>query len=360
MLPASEHQLERVLDAAPEGILHLDLHGRVAYSNPSAAQMLGLNVAELLDRPIRSYIQFLGSGQALQGAILILAGMTLLPLGQESAWREDGTSFPIEYESAPLLDGGRVSGAVVTFRDITRRKSAERMKDELIALTSHELRSPLTSIRSALGLLASGHVGQLSEKGERMLDIAVSNTDRLIRLVNDILDLERVEAGYSRMQNVPCQVGELMSQAADGIRSMAEQVGVTIEVLPSDARVWGDQDRLLQVLTNLLANAIKFSPPGGGTVWIDAERGAGELVIRVRDEGRGIPSAKLETIFNRFVQVDASDARDKGGTGLGLAISRSIIKQHGGQIWAESTVGIGTTLCVALPCDDLDARLAAA
>jgi signal transduction histidine kinase len=140
-----------------------------------------------------------------------------------------------------------------------------------------------------------------------------------------------------------------MIQATDGVRAMAEQAGVALAVLPRAVPVWGDPDRLLQVLTNLLSNAIKFSPAGGGTVWIEAEESAGELLFRVRDEGRGIPADKLESIFDRFGQVDVSDSREKGGTGLGLAICRSIVKQHDGQIWVESTLGAGTTVCVALP-----------
>jgi signal transduction histidine kinase len=155
-----------------------------------------------------------------------------------------------------------------------------------------------------------------------------------------------------RMTGAVCDAGELMTEAADGVRSMAEQLGVVLEVVPDDARLWGDPDRLLQVMTNLLANAIKFSPLNGGTVWIDATHAQGELVFRVRDEGRGIPADKLETIFDRFVQVDSGDSREKGGTGLGLAICRGIVKQHGGHIWAERTVGAGTTGSVALPHDE--------
>ena len=154
------------------------------------------------------------------------------------------------------------------------------------------------------------------------------------------------------MARVWCDVGDLMAEAADGLQAMAEQAGVALEVVPNDTRLWADPDRLLQVMTNLLANAIKFSPPSGGTVWIDATQADGELMFRVRDEGCGIRPDKLETIFDRFVQVGDGDAHKKGGTGLGLAICRGIVKQHGGHIWAESTVGAGTTLCVALPNDE--------
>jgi signal transduction histidine kinase len=149
-----------------------------------------------------------------------------------------------------------------------------------------------------------------------------------------------------------CDVYELMCQAADGIEAVAAEARVSLRVYATSAHLQADPDRLVQVLTNLLANAIKFSP-AGRTVWLDAEEQPHELVLRVRDEGRGIPASQLETIFNRFAQVEVSDAREKGGTGLGLAISRAIVQQHGGQIWAESTLGLGTTMCVAFPRDEI-------
>jgi signal transduction histidine kinase len=330
-----------ILESTPAGILCLDLDQRIIFANPSAARMLASGVVEdVVGQPIRTYIQFFGSTTP-----------------DEVCWRDDGSSFPIEYETVPLAEAVQHIGVVVTFRDITERQAAERLKDELISVVSHELRTPLTSIRSALGLVAGGHFGRLADKGQRMLDIAVSNTDRLIRLVSDILDLERVESAQIVMRSVSSDAGELMIQAADSVRALAEQVGITVEVLPNDAQVWADPDRLLQVLTNLLSNAIKFSRPGGGSVWLDAEHSQGEIVFRVRDEGRGIPPDKLETIFERFTQVDEGDAREKGGAGLGLAICRSIVTQHGGQIWAESTFGAGTTMCVALPSKETEARV---
>jgi len=349
---------EQILNAAQHGIICLDVEGRIKLANPAAARLLGCSVVdELLGQPIRTYIQFSGvptePNELDETPGLILAGMLLLPRGEQLCWSEDGVSFPIEYESGPLVNEDGVSGAVVTLRDIGQQRAAERLKDEQISLVSHELRTPLTSMRSALGLLVDGQVGRLPEKGQRLLEIALRNTERLIRLINDILDVEHLDSGHMQMNRVSCGAGELMTEAVDGVRLLAEQAGVVLEVVPSTARVWGDRDRLVQVMTNLLANAIKFSPPTGGTVWIDAALAEHELVFRVRDEGCGIRPDKLETIFDRFVQVGDGDAYRKGGTGLGLAICRGIVKQHGGYIWAESTVGAGTTLCVALPDDEM-------
>jgi signal transduction histidine kinase len=332
--------LGQILQATPTATLGLDLQGRILFANPAAARLLGCPAADdLVGLLIQSYVQFLSLGAS----------------GLETCVREDGASFPIEYESAPLLDGSDTVGTVVTLRDISQRLAAARQKDELISVVSHELRTPLTSIRSALGLMASGHLGEQPARGQRMLDIAVTNMDRLIRLINDLLDLERLNSGEESVEHDVCDAGELMLLAADSVRQVAEDAGVSLNVTPVCGVLLGDRDRLQQVLINLLANAVKFSPSPstGASVWLDAEASPDELVFRVRDEGRGIPSDKLDTIFERFAQVDASDSREKGGTGLGLAICRAIVTQYGGQIWAESTPGSGTTICVALPRGDV-------
>jgi PAS domain S-box-containing protein len=334
---------QHILEASPVGLLHLDQDGRIAYANQAATDIMGYSLEELLGQPVRTHLQFSGSTPGLDEP------MQILPLGEDLCWREDGSSFPIEWESAPLVDDGEINGTVLTFRDISRRRAIEHHKAEQISIVSHELRTPLTSIRSALGMLGGGIMDEQPDKRERLLDIAVSNADRLIRLVNDLLDLERLESDRPGLQYVICSMADLMHQAADGIRALADAHAVRIEVGALEVRVMGDPDRLLQVLTNLLANAIKFSPAGGATVWMEAESANGEVVVRVRDEGRGIPPQMLESIFDRFQQVDSSDARENRGTGLGLAICRSVVTQHNGQIWAESTIGSGTTMCVALP-----------
>ena len=257
-----------------------------------------------------------------------------------------GSSDIRDFEARIVVSGGDEVLAIV--RDITERRAVERMKDEFISVVSHELRTPLTSIRGSLGLLAGGMMGALPEKGRHMLDIAVSNTDRLVRLINDILDIERMESGKITMERKDCDAADLMAQATDLVLKMAEEAGVTLSTTGQTAQLYADPDRILQTLTNLLSNAIKFSQPGG-TVWLTAERQGDEMRFQVRDQGRGIPADKLESIFERFQQVDASDSRDKGGTGLGLAICRSIVQQHGGKIWVETALGQGSTFIFTLP-----------
>ncbi len=285
-------------------------------------------------------------------------------------YRKDGTNFPVEYVSTPIREQGKIVGAVVIFKDITERKLVEKMKDEFISVVSHELRTPLTSIRSALGLLARGSLKNQPEKSQRMLEIAFDNTNRLVRLINDILDIERINSGKMTIQKENCDAAELMIQAVDEMRAMAEKAEINLELIPLSVQLWADSDRIIQTITNLLSNAIKFSSPGS-TVWLSAEEvdivdikggevetqkektgttsSSSSILFQVRDQGRGIPEDKLETIFDRFQQVDASNSRLQGGTGLGLAICRNIIQQHNGQIWAESVLEKGSIFYFTLP-----------
>jgi signal transduction histidine kinase/CheY-like chemotaxis protein len=242
-------------------------------------------------------------------------------------------------------------------QQLTERSQLDTLKDEFISTVSHELRTPLTSIRGALGLLSSGLIGDVDAKAQNLLRIAVTNTDRLIRLINDILDIERMQSGRAPLQIRRCSMRELCKQAIETMKPMADANTVQIELIPvnggpngSEEGLFfdGDSDRLLQVLTNLLSNAIKFSPTAS-TIRIHTEATSDSILLKVADEGRGIPADKLDNIFDRFQQVEPSDARQKGGTGLGLSICRSIIQQHSGSIWAQRNLGPGTTFYVMLP-----------
>jgi CheY-like chemotaxis protein/anti-sigma regulatory factor (Ser/Thr protein kinase) len=181
-----------------------------------------------------------------------------------------------------------------------------------------------------------------------MIEIAVENTDRLVRLINDILDIERIDSGQIDMHQERCDTAELVRSAIQSVAQVAAQAEVELVAETEAIAVVADPDRILQTLTNLISNAIKFSP-AGTAVRVSCERRGEEVCFAVRDEGRGIPSDKLETIFERFQQVDASDSREKGGTGLGLAICRTIVERHGGRIWADSELGAGSTFSFVLP-----------
>ena len=234
-------------------------------------------------------------------------------------------------------------------RDLAVRRDVERMKDQFVAILSHELRTPLTSMRGSLGLLEGGALGVLPERAGRMVKLAVRNVDRLVRMVNDILDLERLQAGMVELEPEWRPLDDLVEQAIGAVRCIADEGEVAVRgVMDPEIAVYGDPDRIVQVLINLITNAVKFSPPCS-TVEVHAENRESEVVVRVRDRGRGIPADQIEAVFDRFRQVDSTDARIKGGTGLGLSICRSIVQQHGGHIVAESTVGEGTTFIFTLP-----------
>lgn len=252
------------------------------------------------------------------------------------AWDEEGN---------PL----RMTG---THKDISDRKAIERMKDEFISVISHELRTPMTSVRGALGLLGTGKLGELTNKGRNMLEIAINNTDRLSRLINDILDLQRIESGQFSLQCHHSNACELCEQALDMMRDLADEQGIALSLsCGTSSEIWVDPDYFLQILSNLLSNAIKFSDPGM-LVSVDAVEDAGHLRFCIRDRGRGVPPEYLDSIFERFNQVDASDSRQKGGTGLGLAICRSLVQLHGGRIWVDSTVGQGSSFYFTVPISD--------
>jgi signal transduction histidine kinase len=308
--------------------------------------MLGYAADDLPGRPYEATLLARSGGEDPVRATLLSGEPRTVP---DAAFRRaDGSRFPVEFTCTPIVEENHIAGAVITFRDVTERREVDRMKDEFISVVSHELRTPLTAIRGSLGLLAAGKAGDIPQRGQRMLEIAVQNTDRLIRLINDILDIERIESGKVAMEPAPVNAAELAQGAVDVMLQMAERAGVELYVWAEPMHLVADADRLLQVLTNLISNAIKFSPPGT-SVQLTVEPRDGEAVFRVSDQGRGIPQDRLESIFERFQQVDSSDSRQKGGTGLGLAICRSIVSQHGGRIWAESEPGQGSTFSFTLP-----------
>lgn len=360
-LRALVRQSNSILEAVGDGIYSVDLEGKVTAINPAAAQMLGYEPQEMLGRRIHGLIHHSradGSPYAIAECPVInsLKNLTSVRVADEIFWRRDGSCFPVDYVAQPQIDpgsngggAGKAVGVVVAFTDVTERQALDRMKDEFISTVSHELRTPLTSLRAALGLIGSGTLASRPDKREQMLNIAIANTERLVRLVNDILDLERIRSGKAGLHSTMCSANDLLRRAAELEQPRAAKARIQFRFDAGDVGVWADPDRILQALTNLISNAIKFSPPGS-EIHLSAQTLAeDEAQIVVRDQGRGIPNDKLEQIFERFQQIDASDTRSMGGTGLGLAICRSIVTQHGGRIWACSTPGAGTTFCFTLP-----------
>lgn len=358
--------LSTALESAVEGISRLDAEGVYVIVNPAYARMLGYQPEELVGVNWQQTV-YPDDRKNLQAAYERMRQDGRAEV-EARAVRKDGTIFDKQIILVKAQSQQQFIGHFCFVKDISDRREVERLKDEFVSIVSHELRTPLTSISAALDLLASGVLQNQPEDAQHMLAIAASNTDRLVRLINDILDIERIESGKVVMTKQVCNATALMNQSVEAVQDIADLAGVTLSVSSVPVRLWADPDRLIQVFTNLLSNAIKFSP-GGSTVWLTAEVGDREqgignsegasgfqnlasgpyVLFCVKDHGRGIPADNLESIFERFQQVDASDSRQKGGTGLGLAICRSILQQHGGQIWVESILGAGSTFYVALP-----------
>ncbi|GAB4126695.1 MAG: hypothetical protein Fur005_27630 [Roseiflexaceae bacterium] len=239
---------------------------------------------------------------------------------------------------------------VLIVRDITERKAVERLKNEFVSVVSHELRTPLTSIRGSLGLIASGVTGGITRQTQSMIDIALKNSDRLVRLINDILDLEKIEAGKIQFFFQQQPLLPLVQQAVEDNRAFAAQFQVhyQIEDATDGAHVNVDSDRMLQVITNLLSNAAKYSPPGE-SVRIRIEQLSSMVRLTVSDCGPGIPPEFRPRIFQKFAQADGSSTRQRGGTGLGLSIVKVMTERMHGHVWFTSEVGHGTTFGVDLP-----------
>jgi len=364
-----EEQLRLITNALPVLIAYVDHQQRYRFNNQAYADWLGRSPAAIDGHHLQ---QVWGQDcyQRMQVQVeAALAGQTVTY--ENEIILKDGNVRSVDVTYIPHRDGDTtVKGFFALTSDISDRKAIERMKDEFISVISHELRTPLTSLHSALKILATGRLGTLSSEGQQMLAIADESTERLVRLVNNVLDLQRIESGKVVMERQACDAASLMTQAAEAMQAMAQQHEVTLVTQAEDIAIWADADYVLQTLTNLLSNAIKFSAPGG-TVWLSVDQHepisllktqnpnlktqnpSSEVVFRVCDEGQGIPADQLERIFERFQQVDSSDSRKKGGTGLGLAICRKIIEQHSGRIWAESRPGAGSTFAFTLPKNEL-------
>lgn len=342
-----------ILDAAMDGIFILNPSGTIESVNRTGARMFGYDVDELLRRDIG---MLFASAPPIGQVAAFLRQMNLRE-GEPGEVQEipgrckngDPLAADVAISAVGLTDGIHY---VAVVRDISERKKVDRMKAEFVASVSHELRTPLTSIAGSLGLLTGGAAGALPPRAERLITIAHSNADRLVRLINDILDIEKIDAGRMTFDNRILRLSDLCAQAIETNRPYAERLGVKLDltVAPEagDALVWADPDRLMQVLANLISNAAKFSPHGE-TVRVQLVPGDREHRISVCDRGPGISAEFAGRIFSRFAQADSSDARQKDGTGLGLAIVRELVARLGGKVSYDSVPGEGTEFHVDLP-----------
>ena len=253
--------------------------------------------------------------------------------------RKSGETAFVQWQVRPWKrESGALGGIITLTEDITARVQSERLKNEFVSVVSHELRTPLTSIKGSLGLLQGGIAGQLSERGREMVEIALKNAERLVVLINDILDVEKIESGQMHFEMAPLDVAAFLGAALESNAPYAASLGVRLEMAAPvpPLQIVADDARLMQVMANLLSNAAKFTP-SGGVVRVRAAQIGGEndsqwVRVEVEDGGPGVPEAFLPRLFQRFAQADSSATRQRGGTGLGLAIARVIVEKHGGFI----------------------------
>ena len=353
-LRSATRQRELILQSVGDGIYGIDLAGRLCFINEAAAQVLGYTPDQIIGLDVQELLHHGQAGgqrytRTTSPIFNAMRKREQIRMCGEVFWRKDGTEIPVEYSASPLLEGGQVAGMVVAFQDVTERLRLNRMKDEFVSTVSHELRTPLTSLRASLGLLSSGAFDSKPEKQHQMVEMALGNCERLVRLVNGILDFERLGKGELAVNRMALQAADLLRKASDSAYAAAARARIELRVDAEPVAVFADEKRILQVLNELISNAIKFSPPGTLVKLGARVIGSNQVRFSVEDQGRGIPPDKLDRIFDRFQQGDSSDTRDIGGTGLGLALCRSLVEQHGGRIWAESTDGLGARLFFTLP-----------
>ncbi len=343
-----------ILNSAMDGILTLNPSGTIEGASAAATRIFGYSEDELVSRDagmlfasptpigaLASLLQAMHLEEGRQGALHEIVGR-----------RKDGSTFPsdVALTVAPLAEGLRY---VAIIRDITDRQRAERIKAEFVATVSHELRTPLTSIAGSLGLLAAGAAGELGDQAARLVTIAHNNADRLVRLINDILDIEKLESGKMRFDNRLLDLGPALEKAVEENWSFARSHNVSLTLDTGTTSVWvfADPDRLAQVFTNLLSNAIKFSPENG-TVDVIVSAGPKHHRITICDQGTGVPEEFRSHIFEKFAQAESSDSRSKGGTGLGLSIVQEIVGRLGGTVSFDNSEDKGSRFHVQLPAVD--------
>lgn len=357
-LKDSEARMRTIVETAVDAIITISDRGIIESVNSAAArlfaytadEMIGHNVAMLTPSPHReqhdNYLKnYITSGKArIIGTSREVEGV-----------RQDGVRIPLALSVSDVyLADRRIFTGIL--HDLTERKKADTLKNEFVSTVSHELRTPLTAIKGSLGLVVGGVLGPIPTKPLALLKKAVKNTDRLTFLINDLLDMEKIQSGDMTFQMSQISVATLLKNAVSANQGYADRFHIPLVLqLPKDPfEMWisGDENRLLQVLANLLSNAIKFSPENSSvilSVTHPMARERGDVTIAVTDHGQGIPEAFRERIFEKFAQADGSNTRKVSGTGLGLAISKTIVEKHGGNIGYTTTMEQGTTFYFTLP-----------
>lgn len=338
-----------ILDSMTSGVLLVDLENRILYLNSALAQRLGADREACLGQSPEALFHSVFAATPARERPLYRAQTQQGAQSREVRWTEGKRIVHLREDSSPVVDAsGNLIGRLFAYHDLSWEKTVDQMKSEFISIASHELRTPMTSIKGSVDLILGGHFGEVSRDARDLLDVAKSACDRMIRLINDILDLSKIEAGQIKLNLAPVILSDAVERSMRTMEPLAIQNGIRLKFhfvsgLPP---VLADRDRVEQIVTNLLSNAIKFSPEKG-EVRLELSSTAEWVRCSVSDEGRGIAEEDQDRIFGKFQQVGA-DHRGKG-TGLGLAITHALVTEHRGKIWVESSVGKGSRFIFTLP-----------
>jgi PAS domain S-box-containing protein len=346
---------ESILNSVGDGIIAMTAAGGVVSINPAGRRLIGTPV----DMAASEYLQHLWNLDRLDGSVpgapegviadVLGDGVERITQG-EKVVRPSGEIIVIDRVITPLRNtaGGDVVGVVMALRDTTERAAIERSKSEFLAMTSHELKTPLTAIHAALGLTASGLMGELPQEFSDLLSGASQNSERLLNLVSEIIELEQMNLRATTLALAAFNAKDVLEEVAAGVGPLAAKSGVNITIESDEITFEADRLRIVQTLTNLVGNAIKFSSVGG-KITLSCRSIKDEVEFEVHDSGLGIDPEQASRIFEPFAQVNRSDASKLGGSGLGLAVSKGIVEQHGGRIWVDSELGQGSTFAFTLP-----------
>jgi len=363
-LADAKGKLESMLYSMSEGVVALDNNGSVVVANPAAKRLLGL--AEIkMGRKFWESFEDINIAEAVKE---ILSGKDFIV--KELKLTLNNEARALKFYIAGISDSlGHPGGRIILFTDITKEKEVDRMKSEFISITSHELRTPLAAIKESMMLILDGTAGQTTQMQDRFLGIARRNIDRLANLINDLLDLSKIETGRMELKKAPCNISELIEEALKPLALLAKdnKLELRFDFAKDLPNIECDPARVTQVLINLVGNAIKFTP-AGGSVGISVTKDDGRttrddasvvylpssivnkyIIVSVTDTGAGIAKEDFPKLFTRFGQLDGSLTRRPGGTGLGLAICKDLVEMHGGKIWVESEKGKGSKFTFTLP-----------
>ena len=346
---ATPHLNALILDSMTSGILLVDLENRILFLNTALAQRLGADREACLGQSPEALFHSAFAATPARERPLYRARTQRGPQSREVRWSEGKRIVHLREDSSLVVDSsGNLIGRLFAYHDLSWEKTVDQMKSEFISIASHELRTPMTSIKGSVDLILGGHFGEVSQDARDLLDVAKSACDRMIRLINDILDLSKIEAGQIKLNLAPMNLSDAAERSMRTLQPLALQKGIrlTLHHVNGISPILADRDRVEQIVTNLLSNAIKFSPEQG-EVRLELSSTPEWVCCSVSDEGCGIAEEDQDRIFGKFQQVGAQH-RDKG-TGLGLAITHALVTEHRGKIWIESSVGKGSRFIFNLP-----------